>query len=446
MSKKYSLILSVLLTASVLSAGPNTVTAGTPAEAYFTTNQTWTPPAGLTTVKRVVTVGGGAAGSADQSGNFGPAGKSAPSGATGGTGWGAGGGAGLGGGGGQAGAVVDQANVAVSGPVSVTVGAAGTSVGTNGSQTCFGSVCATGGKGGGAYNDYSPVSGGQAGWGGTNGTGTKTSPVQAFGNVYTGQTSSAKTVTVYNNSGGPSAFQSIGTASNVNVSGDGCSGRTIASGASCTFNISVSPTSVGDLSRTVPVRTDRGILNVVVQATGETPPNCNLPWGGQIASGQSVTAYNSYSVPYGNSCYAETRTCNAGTLSGSYTASYCQVQPGASCSLPWGGSIADGQSVYAYDSSSVTSPSSCSGNYRTCYNGYLSGSGSYNSCSVQAGSGTWEVTGLRMNIACEPWQPSQSFLGGACSPLGATATTYTWSSGGSCGNWAEKSAWDYVCK
>lgn len=423
MSKKHSRILSALLAASALAAGASAVNAGTPAEVFFTSDQTWTPPTGLTTAKRVVAVGGGAAGGADQSGNFGAAGKAAPGGATGGTGWGAGGGAGLGAGGGQAGALTDTANVSISGPVIVKVGTPGTTVGANGTQSCFGTVCANGGNGGGTYNDYSPVSGGQAGWGGTSGTGTKTSPTQEYGNVYTGQTSSAKSITVYNRSGAASSFQSIGPASNVNVSSDTCSGKSIAAGGSCTFSASVSPTSVGDFSRTLPVRTDRGILNVAIHATGQTPPNCNLPWGGQIASGQSVTAYQSYSVPYGGYCYSETRTCNAGTLSGSYTASYCNVQPGASCSLPWGGSISDGDSVYAYAS---PSSSSCSGQYRTCYNGSLSGSYSYSSCTVETG-GTWSSVAYTGNYSCVSTNTGKSgpTMSGACSPKGAT-NTFTW--------------------
>jgi hypothetical protein len=387
MSTKKSIIYAAILAASTLVAWTNSAIAATPAEVCITADGSWTPPTGLTTLKRLIAVGGGAAGGADNVGNFGAAGRAAPNGATGGTGWGAGGGAGLGGGGGQAGAVIDMANVPVSSTVTVQIGDAGTTAGANGTQTCFGTNCANGGIGGGAFTDFSAVSGGQGGWGGTSGTGTKTSPIQEFGSIYTGQTSSAKTISVVNNSGATTTFQSISAPSNVNVYSDNCSGKTIAAGASCTFNVTVSPTTVGDLTRTIPVRTDRGILNVAVHATGQTPPSCNLPWGGTIASGQSTTAYLYSSVPYGSYCYAETRTCSNGSLSGSYQNSYCSVQPGASCSLPWGGTISDGQSVYAYQSSSGTS---CSGQWRTCNNGSLSGSGSYQSCSVV--SYTWQWT------------------------------------------------------
>ncbi|KKW08636.1 MAG: pectin methylesterase ce8, nonfunctional [Candidatus Kaiserbacteria bacterium GW2011_GWA2_49_19] len=55
------------------------------------------------------------------------------------------------------------------------------------------------------------------------------------------------------------------------------------------------------------------------------PADCNLPWGGSIPSGSSVTAYQNSSVACGGSCVSETRTCNNGTLSGSYQNASCAV-------------------------------------------------------------------------------------------------------------------------
>jgi hypothetical protein len=52
---------------------------------------------------------------------------------------------------------------------------------------------------------------------------------------------------------------------------------------------------------------------------------CFLPWGGTIASGSSVTAYQSPSVPSGNPCISEVRTCTNGILSGTYTNQACVV-------------------------------------------------------------------------------------------------------------------------
>jgi hypothetical protein len=54
--------------------------------------------------------------------------------------------------------------------------------------------------------------------------------------------------------------------------------------------------------------------------------NASCTWNGQtIASGSSVTAYQSSSVPNGSQCISETRTCSNGTLSGSFTNATCTV-------------------------------------------------------------------------------------------------------------------------
>ncbi len=64
----------------------------------------------------------------------------------------------------------------------------------------------------------------------------------------------------------------------------------------------------------------------------------------------------------------------------------------APCSLPWGGTTNDGSSVTAYQSSSVTSPSTCVSQTRTCTNGTLSGSYAYQSCSVTSAAPTASLT------------------------------------------------------
>jgi parallel beta-helix repeat protein len=63
----------------------------------------------------------------------------------------------------------------------------------------------------------------------------------------------------------------------------------------------------------------------VVTGTGG---DCTLPWGGTVPNGGTVTAYQSSSVTCGNSCTSETRTCTNGTLSGSYTNSSCTPPTG----------------------------------------------------------------------------------------------------------------------
>ena len=111
--------------------------------------------------------------------------------------------------------------------------------------------------------------------------------------------------------------------------------------------------------------------------------SCNLPWGGTINHGASATAYQNPTEPCGSSCNSETRTCNNGTLSGSFTNQNCSVLAcAASCNLPWGGAIANGSSVTAYQNPTVPCGSSCSFQIRTCNNGTLSGSFTNQNCSV----------------------------------------------------------------
>jgi hypothetical protein len=104
---------------------------------------------------------------------------------------------------------------------------------------------------------------------------------------------------------------------------------------------------------------------------------CNLPWGGQIQDGQSAYAYASYTVGCGGSCGGQYRSCDNGGLSGSYGAQSCSVDA-CPCNLPWGGQIGSGGSVTAYQEASATT---CTSESRICSNGYLSGSYGYASCT-----------------------------------------------------------------
>jgi hypothetical protein len=114
--------------------------------------------------------------------------------------------------------------------------------------------------------------------------------------------------------------------------------------------------------------------------TGGSAP-CNLPWGGTVAHGASVTAYVASAGTPG--CTSQTRTCTNGVLSGSYTAQSCT----AGCSLPWGGYIASGASVTAYQNPSAP----CTSQTRTCTAGSLSGSYTNQSCA--AGCGGYSYAG-----------------------------------------------------
>ena len=86
-----------------------------------------------------------------------------------------------------------------------------------------------------------------------------------------------------------------------------------------------------------------------------------------------------------------------------------------SCTLPWGGTIADGASVTAYQSASVTSPATCTSQTRTCSNGTLSGTYTNQSCSVSGSGATGSIAG-----------PNCTITTGAST----CSTTVTWSTSG----------------
>ncbi|MBK8013519.1 MAG: hypothetical protein IPK13_19460 [Deltaproteobacteria bacterium] len=121
-------------------------------------------------------------------------------------------------------------------------------------------------------------------------------------------------------------------------------------------------------------------------ATG-TPSACALPWGGSLAHGASTSAYREGTVPYGGQCAMETRTCNNGTLSGSYRNDNCNVSPASGCALPWGGNISNGESRTAYQRSTVPFGEQCISETRVCNNGALSGSYGNPGCTVSPANG-----------------------------------------------------------
>lgn len=110
-------------------------------------------------------------------------------------------------------------------------------------------------------------------------------------------------------------------------------------------------------------------------------PNSCLFDGQTIAHGQSTAAYQTSAVAYGQTCTSQSRTCNNGTLSGTYTFGSCTVGTPNSC-LFNGQTIAHGQSAIAYQTSGVVYGQTCASQNRTCNNGTLSGSYTFGSCTV----------------------------------------------------------------
>ena len=104
-----------------------------------------------------------------------------------------------------------------------------------------------------------------------------------------------------------------------------------------------------------------------------------------VRNGESVDAFAQSSVPVGQICNSEKRTCNKGQLTGKYLFSRCEVGVPKSCTL--GNKIINhGGSISAYSSDTVAFGSSCSQvmQVRTCNDGLLNGGGQYTftSCNV----------------------------------------------------------------
>ena len=101
--------------------------------------------------------------------------------------------------------------------------------------------------------------------------------------------------------------------------------------------------------------------------------------GTTIAHGSTVTAYLSDNPGAGQSCSSQTRTCNNGSLSGTYEYASCGDED--PCTFN-GESVPHGGSVTAYEFERVSAGGTCNSERRVCTNGSLSGSFAYNSCET----------------------------------------------------------------
>lgn len=112
------------------------------------------------------------------------------------------------------------------------------------------------------------------------------------------------------------------------------------------------------------------------------PSSCLFD-GQVVAHGAAVTAYQNSNAGFGSTCVSEQRLCTNGSLGGSYNYANCAVDAAASCSFN-GQTIAHGENVTAFASSSVAFGQSCSSQVRSCTNGVLNGSHQFASCAVDA--------------------------------------------------------------
>lgn len=124
-----------------------------------------------------------------------------------------------------------------------------------------------------------------------------------------------------------------------------------------------------------------GSNGTFTKQSGSCDPSCSLPWGGILANGSSATAYKSSnpSVSCSSSTNATTLSCSNGTLSGDST-NFTQSSCSEPCfGTPWG-TMVNGSSQTGYF---VQNSTNCTGQaeIRTCNNGSLSGSAAYTSCT-----------------------------------------------------------------
>ncbi len=103
--------------------------------------------------------------------------------------------------------------------------------------------------------------------------------------------------------------------------------------------------------------------------------------GQTVAHLNEVLAYESANVSYGGECKSQKRACNNGTLSGTYAAATCMVSAPAACMFN-NTSVPHGGSVPAYQASSVPFGSTCKLESRLCSNGQLGGTYGFGSCEV----------------------------------------------------------------
>ncbi|MBP9757008.1 MAG: hypothetical protein KBD06_00250 [Candidatus Pacebacteria bacterium] len=132
--------------------------------------------------------------------------------------------------------------------------------------------------------------------------------------------------------------------------------------------------------------------------------SCTLN-GNTILHGASVTTYQASNVAYGNSCVSQTRTCTDGTLSGTYAYASCTVGTATNCTLD-GVTVPHGTSKTFYTSQTAPVGQTCSSGTvsqtRTCTNGVLSGSASYQYASCSCAP-TYSCSGNNVqysNAAC----------------------------------------------
>ena len=124
----------------------------------------------------------------------------------------------------------------------------------------------------------------------------------------------------------------------------------------------------------------------------DKPEGC--AFGGQMVEhGQSFDAYFEAKVAFGETCLSQVRSCNDGILGGNINYSFpkCEVKEAKSCELN-GKNIPHEESITTFFSASAAFAETCQSQVRSCVDGALSGSYKYESCEV-ASAASCEING-----------------------------------------------------
>lgn len=185
-------------------------------------------------------------------------------------------------------------------------------------------------------------------------------------------------------------------------------GTDIAHGVTLTFALNATeayPATCSYESRTC---TNGSLSGTYTEAsctvTGVPAGSCTDPAGGvPLGDSEQRTYFENPTEAYPNVCTSELRTCSSGILDGSFTNASCSASPAQDCTNPAGGAdITHGTEVEFFQNSSVTSPSVCVSEMRACDNGALSGSYTASSCNVVVPTCSVAVSGSTQGSGVTP--------------------------------------------
>lgn len=216
---------------------------------------------------------------------------------------------------------------------------------------------------------------------------------------YTGTATATCTMGAWGLSGTSCNQNCAAQALNWTVSGQNCSQSV---GGAVHGTVSTVTDAVQNSTGSITATCNNGTWNT---SSPSCATNCTGTAWGTVSHGASVTAWNVGASCGG--CASQTRTCNQGTLSGSYGFTSCNNV--GTCAACWGpsGWVGHGGWTYAYWAWSVPCGGTCWGEWRYCNNGSLSGSYGASSCSV--GSCGSSCPGWTVNQRCD-WSGTQVVL------------------------------------